>query len=151
MSQPQPTDAAHELAQLEALRDPTLDQAGQSARDFRRYVIRGEATLYPVSRRKLDDAGTPVHLRDISRGGMGFICDRPLPQGSDWRIIFLHNGYAVAENCICVRHVRLVRPGIHLIGTNFVAAAGLLTLLGVDAGSLENEYAGAAHPPSQAA
>ncbi|CAN0447179.1 unnamed protein product, partial [Ectocarpus fasciculatus] len=123
-------DVVRELQRLETMRDPLVEQAGRSNREAHRYPVREEAVLFSMSRRKLDDAGQTVFLRDISRRGVGFLSDRPIAGGQDFRIVFHRDGYAVGESAVSVRYSRPVRPGLFLIGANFVASAGLLTTLG---------------------
>ena len=132
-------DVVGELQRLETLRDPAAEQPDRSNRVAERYPVREEAVLFPMSRRNLNDAGQTVFLRDISRGGVGFLSDRALPSGQDYRIVFQAGGYPIGEYGVTVRYCRPVRPGLFLIGTSFVATAGLLTTLGVDAGRLEAE------------
>jgi hypothetical protein len=137
-------DVLQELNRLEALRDPLVDQSGQSSREARRYPVREDARLFPMSRRVLRDEGHTVHLRDIGRSGVGFLSREPLPIGRDFRIEFRRDGYAVTESGVSVKYCQQVRPGLFLIGAGFIATAGLLTTLGVDATDLEAEYNGQA-------
>lgn len=123
-----------ELDRLESLRDTSRD--GQ--RQFKRFVIRGDAELHPMGRNRMDTTPIEVKLRDIGRGGVGFICSTPLPTNSSWRAMFVQNGYVVGEQAAVVRHCREVSDGVFLIGTQFVANSGLLTLLGVPAGAVDD-------------
>ncbi len=132
---------AEELNALESLRRSGSKTGAHAARQFLRYITRGEAVIYPMSRRTPADAGAPIFLRDVGRGGVGFICQRDLPARGDWRIVFLRDGYAVAESAINLCHTQRVRDGVFLCGGRFVAGAGLLTTLGVAPHALENEYA----------
>ena len=72
MSTMRPRSLLDELDKLESLREP--EKAGQ--RQFRRFVVRGEAELHPMNRNRLDPTPLTIQLRDISRGGVGFLCDQ---------------------------------------------------------------------------
>ncbi len=137
---PDEFDIVRELNRLETLRDPAAERVSTSKREAQRYPIREEARLFPMSRSTLEDDGQTVFLRDIGRGGVGFLSDRPLVNGRDFRIVFHRSGYAVAESAISVRFSRPVRPGLFLVGASFVASAGLLTTLGIEPARLEAEY-----------
>ncbi|MEM1444700.1 MAG: hypothetical protein AAGF84_01465 [Planctomycetota bacterium] len=135
-------DIVRELQRLETLHDPLVEQAGRSKRQAERYSVREEAIIHPMSRSSLDDGGQTVFLRDIGRLGVGFLSDRQIETGRDFRIVFHRGGYAVGESAICVRHCRPVRTDLFLIGATFAANAGLLTTLGVNPAQLEAEYRG---------
>jgi hypothetical protein len=124
----------HDLAEMERsrLRAPS----GDSQRQFKRHVIRVEAKIFPVEDRSHEGAAIEVHLRDVSRGGVGFVCRQELELGSKWRLEFQQNRYAIAEQNIMVRHCGQVRSNLYLCGAQFIASAGLLTLLGVPAADL---------------
>lgn len=137
-------DVVRELHRLESMRDPLIEESGRSNRQVRRYPVREEAEVFPMSRHRLNDHGIGVHLRDIGRGGVGFLSDRPIASGQDYRIVFHRDGYAVGSAAINVRYSKPVRSGVHLIGATFAAGAGLLTSLGVQPAELEAEYRGEA-------
>ena len=123
-----------ELAELERSRLSLFP--GRCQRQFDRHVIRGDAVLTSVEDRSQEGVTIDAYLRDVSRGGIGLVCHRKLEAGSRWRIDIKRNGYPVAEQTIEVRHCREVRPNLYLCGTQFIASAGLLTLLGVPAADL---------------
>ncbi|MEM1097446.1 MAG: hypothetical protein AAGH92_01535 [Planctomycetota bacterium] len=135
-------DVVRELQRLETLRDPIVEVSGRSNRQAARYPVREEAVLYPMSRLSLDDAGQTVFLRDVGRLGVGFLSDRRIEAGQDFRIVFHRGGYAVGESAVGIRYCRPVRTDLFLVGATFVANAGLLTTLGVDPVDLETEYRG---------
>lgn len=122
-------DLLCELRRLETLRDGQANGPGQ--RQFRRHVVRGEARLFPADGRAIDCRPIDVQLRDVARGGLGLLCQQPLAAGSVWRIEFLQHGHAIAEQTVSIRHCREIGGGIYLCGSQFIASAGLLTLLGV--------------------
>lgn len=119
----------HELAELERSRHPLVPD--QCQLQFSWHVIRGEAVLSPVENRSKAGLMVEAHLRNVSRGGIGFVCREPLEAGSRWRMEFRQSGHAIAEQTIEVRYCREVRSNLYLCGSQFVASAGLLTLLGV--------------------
>jgi len=105
---------------------------------FRRYVVRGDALLHPMNRSRLDATPLDIKLRDLSRGGAGFICNQPLALHSTWRLEVLIGGYAVGAQALIVRHVEEVSAGMYLIGTTFVLDTAIMALLGVEPTLLED-------------
>lgn len=126
-----------ELNRLEALRDP--GRHGAHPRQFKRFVVRGEAELHPMSRSRLDRSPIEIKLRDVGRGGCGFITQQPIQAGSNWRIAFLQHGYVIGEQAIVVRHCRPVSEGLYLVGAQFVMDTGLMCTLGIDPGAIHDE------------
>ncbi len=126
-----------EVNRLETLRVP--DREADRPRRYRRFVIRGDAELHPMSRTRLDSTPIEIKLRDIGRGGIGFLCASPLPIDSSWRVCFLQHGYAVGVQAMVVRHCREVSQGVYLIGGQFVIDNGLLAVIGADADALRDE------------
>ncbi|MCE9591080.1 MAG: hypothetical protein K8S99_11205 [Planctomycetes bacterium] len=122
-----------ELIRLEAIRDP---KCGESKRAYSRFVVRGDAELTSVERSRLDIAPLPILLRDIGRGGLGFVSQKPLEAGSVWRVGFLQNGYVLAQQALIVRHCKMVRADLYLIGSQFCIETGLMCLLGVNPGAI---------------
>ena len=103
MKAAEPKDLMDVLARLE----DTRHQPGVEAqRRFRRFTVRGEATLEPMQGPAMQDPLT-VLLRDISRGGAGFLTDRFIEPCSTWRLpnrqgVHLpHDSYALKENTWC--------------------------------------------------
>jgi hypothetical protein len=123
-----PKQLLDELNHLESLRDPS--KTGN--RQFKRFSIRGEAEMHPISRSRLDSTPIQIHLRDISRGGIGFVCQSCPDTNSSWRVCFLLHGYVVGGQATIIRHARPLGDGIFLVGGQFVLDSGLLSLLGVD-------------------
>jgi hypothetical protein len=122
-------DLLDELRRLESLRFNRSIPCGQ--RQFQRHVIRGDATLFPTEGKSLSDGPIEVQLRDVARGGLGFLCQEPLEAGTIWRVEFRYEGMAVADQTLVVRHHREVGEGLYLCGGQFIVSAGLLSLLGV--------------------
>jgi hypothetical protein len=134
-----PATLLDELDRLEMLRDP--DKSITTQRQFTRFVVRGDAELHPMTRSCLDNTPVEVKLRDVGRGGFGFITEKPLPAGSSWRCCFLDHGYVVGEQACVVRHCRQIGPRLYLAGAQIVIPAGILLGLGVDAASLDRDAA----------
>ncbi|MEX0655724.1 MAG: hypothetical protein WD534_08700 [Phycisphaeraceae bacterium] len=132
----QPLDLLDELNRLESMRTPK----GQGHRRHQRFLVRADAELHPMDPSQLDRTPLEIKLRDIGRGGMGFICQTPLPQGSTWRANFIHRGYVVGQQSLVVRHCRSVGNGLYLVGGQFCIDTGLLTLLGVDPARVKEDH-----------
>ncbi|WP_432797874.1 hypothetical protein [Poriferisphaera sp. WC338] len=119
-----------ELNKLERVRrQPSIDAC---QRQFERYVVRGEAELHPMNRTHLEATPITVQLRDLGRGGAGFISQQPISLGSSWRMCFLQHGYVIGSQPIIARHSHRVDNDLYLIGSQFVIETGLMTLLGID-------------------
>lgn len=137
MSTSRPHVLLGELDRLESLRDP----GRQGLRTFRRFVIRGDAELHPMNRNRLDPTPIEIKLRDLSRGGLGFICSQPLPERSSWRVTFLQHGYVVGMQALMIRHSRQVSDGVYLVGGQFVIDSGLMITLGIPRSAMEESSA----------
>lgn len=122
-----------ELEELEQLRS---QDAARGKRNYERFVIRGDARLLPMEDHGDADAGIRVLLRDLGRGGLGFITSGAVPSASLWRIEFLQHDYVVATASLHVRHCREVSEGVHLCGGMFVADSGVMCQLGVEPASI---------------
>jgi len=128
-----PDNILSELTRLENMRQGAANSA---QRQFKRYAIRGDALLISAEVADTHHDGIEIHLRDVSRGGVGFLCDRELEANTCWNIIFYHQGLQIAQQPIVVRHSQAINNGLYLIGSMFCAEAGLLALLGVNASDL---------------
>ncbi|MCC6581754.1 MAG: hypothetical protein IT440_15080 [Phycisphaeraceae bacterium] len=118
-----------ELTRLEDLRNPNRCEG---KRQFQRFVVRGDAEMAKMDRSRIDELPIPVLLRDLGRGGVGFITQIPLEVNSVWRVCFLQHGYTVGQMAVIVRHCRTVREGVHLIGAQFCSESGLLYQMGIN-------------------
>lgn len=135
MSKSEPQALLQELTRLETLRDPSFVQ---SKRQFERFVIRADAELHPMDRSRHDQSPVPILLRDISRGGMGFVCSEPLSPDSTWHVSFTKDGYIIGSQAVIVRHCRLIKETTYLAGAQFCISSGLLAQLGIKASSLRD-------------
>jgi hypothetical protein len=145
-----------QLDRLEELRDPNSPAAKQ--RLFHRYVARGDAELRPMSRSQIDHKPVTVKVRDVSRGGIGFLAEQPLPENSTWELVMLENSYATASQPIVIRHCQPVADQLYLVGGQFIAATALMISLGIAPSRLrDDESRGASSdidsflPPSEVA
>lgn len=124
---------------------PAVDRVGHHVREdvdwmrFARYAIRGDALLFPVEKKSLDEAPIQVQLRDIGRGGVGFVAHRSIEPNTAWRIEFLHRGHIVGAQTVYLRFCDSVEQDLYQCGGQFIASAGLLTILGVPASAIASE------------
>ena len=132
-----PEELLEELNRLEHVRITQDEYPGN--RHFERHIIRGEAELHPMNRSKLDPTPIEIQLRDVGRGGLGFISQEDLSLGSTWRICFTKRGFVVGQQAIIVKYSHRVSSGVYLIGSRFIIDTGLLTLLGVNPATIDKE------------
>ncbi|MEM6756385.1 MAG: hypothetical protein AAF586_04395 [Planctomycetota bacterium] len=135
-----PSSLLDELDRLESLRAP--EKTELCKRHFARFVVRGDAELQPMTRSKLDATPIEIKLRDIGRGGFGFIAEQPLEPGTPWRCAFLDRGYAVGEVACVIRHCDRIGGRLYLAGAQIVVPTGLLATLGVDPARIDEPPAG---------
>lgn len=124
-----------ELKRLENIRDHSVVQ---SKRQFERYVVRAEAELHPMDRTQTQHTPIPILLRDLSRGGIGFVTSVPLDVHSNWDVAFIQHGFVIGRQGLTIRHCKRVQDDAFLVGGQFCADSGLLALLGVRPGSLRD-------------
>ena len=123
-----PQGLLDELSKLERLRQC---DAGARRRRHPRFIVRGDAQLFEMDRPSSNDPPMMVMLRDLGRGGIGFVADRPQERGCTRRVRFMQRGYGIGEISIIVRHCRQVDQ-IHLVGCQICIENGMMFLLGVD-------------------
>jgi len=122
------------LEKLDSSSCPVQDQQ----RTFRRFSLRSEARLETLD----DSLGTEpfnVLLRDISRGGIGFISDRFIEPGSMWRARLRDNGQIVGSQPIFIHYCRRIEDGAYLAGAQFIVESFLMRALGVPPSDLHAE------------
>ncbi len=127
MSIAEPRDLMAVLKRLEQQRHVTADV--ESQRRFRRFNVRADGLL-----ESLDIAGEPsfpVMLRDISRGGVGFLADRFLEPTSMWRLRIVRRGIVLGSQPLLVRYCRLIQSDLYIVGGQFVAEPSLMSAAGV--------------------
>ncbi|MEM0913508.1 MAG: hypothetical protein AAGK09_02750 [Planctomycetota bacterium] len=133
-----------ELDRLESRRAPDLLDVCN--RQFARFATRGDAELHPMTRSKLDATPIEIKLRDIGRGGLGFIVEQFIEPGTPWRCVFLDSGYAVGEIACVIRHCDRIDGRVHLAGAQIVVPTGLLVMLGADPAQIDAQNAGYVEP-----
>lgn len=139
-------DLLDDLAELEHLRDPGKSKG---LRQYRRFVVRADAELHPMDPSELNRLPIEVKLRDISRGGVGFVCNTKLPTRSVWRLVMLNRGFAVGEMAVVIRHSRPVRDNIYLLGGQFGAGTGMMVIAGIDPQAIIHSDADADAPDAE--
>ncbi|MDY7110265.1 MAG: PilZ domain-containing protein [Planctomycetota bacterium] len=108
--------------------------AGQ--RRFERFPARGEARLFPGEAGLIPPAVPTVHIRDVSRGGIGILANQPAKAGTFWQVQLGTERLVVASLPGFCRFCREVIPGAYLVGLAFGIDAGILLSLGVPAKSI---------------
>jgi hypothetical protein len=125
-----------ELAKLETLRNDSRAATGQ--RQYQRFVVRGDAELRSMDRTCLDASPMQILLRDLSRGGIGFVSSLELERGSTWQACFLHKDYLIGSQGAIVRHCRKIENGLFLVGAQFCIETGLMSLAGIDPAAIRD-------------
>jgi hypothetical protein len=105
--------------------------AGQ--RRFERFPARGEACLFPGEAGLTVPAVPTVHIRDVSRGGIGVLSNQAAKPGAFWQVQLGTERLVVASLPGFCRFCREVIPGAYLMGLAFGIDAGVLLSLGVPA------------------
>lgn len=120
------------LSALDALQAARREPEGATRRQFVRYEVRGDAELAPPDRQSMARGSSVIMLRDLSRGGVGFVSDVPLDKGSFWRVQFHQSGYDVADMNVVIRFCKPVSGDAYLCGAQICVRSGVMCLLGVD-------------------
>jgi hypothetical protein len=135
------------LSRMESWRaEPILD----SSRAFERFPVRGDATLERAQAPHAHVQLRHVMLRDLSRGGVGFLCDEQIEPGTVWRISFYDRGQKVGTQALIVRFCRLVQDGLYLAGGQFVIEPYLMLVLGITEHDLAHDIQARARPEDTA-
>ncbi len=102
-------------------------------RRFTRFGIRGSGMLVEVSINANTERPhtTPVQLRDVSRGGVGFLLDRPLRVDCPYRLLFIEQELVIKSLPLFIRYCQQLEKNAYLLGGEFGAEAALLAALGV--------------------
>lgn len=131
-----PTQIVEVLARLESAPAAKLEP---EHRLFTRFPVRAEATLESVEDLSSQRMRIAAMVRNVSRGGVGFVADQPLAMGSIWRVSFERRGREIASQAIAVCFCKQIEEGIYLLGGQFVVEPSLLLMLGVDEAELSND------------
>ncbi len=134
MAQQEPRDLMDVLKRLESWREMPAEDP---SRQYRRFMIRGDAYLEPIDAAPLENVKPErVILRDISRAGLGILTERKLPAGSNWRLRFQSDQYQLGSQVVVVRFCRMIQAGLYLVGTQLAFEPVMMHLLGVPADML---------------
>ena len=117
------------LRELEALK---RKGAWSIQRNAPRLDLRGEAELVAIDQRRPQDRPLTIQLRDVSLGGVGFLCAEPIPIHSQWRALFMRHHFQVGQQTVRILHCQEVREGGHLVGSQVCLERGLASLLGIE-------------------
>jgi len=147
MSVTEPQELISVLNQMEYWRQEPVKER---KRAFKRFTVRGDATIEPVTQCTVQQQPKPVMLRDISRGGIGFVLEQFIEPGSTWRIAFYNRGCKVGTQSLVVRYCRLVQDGLYLVGAQFIVEPYLMVMLGVDERALDDDIADQTKPEDTA-
>lgn len=77
-----------------------------------------------------------VHVRDISRGGIGVLMSRPLEVGQCWQIQLIAHRITMATLPAFCRFCRKITDNAWLVGLEFGIEASVLLAMGVNASEL---------------
>jgi hypothetical protein len=127
MSRHQVVDLQAALRQIESWHND-----GNRMRRFPRYPARGEARLCPVAPAGAGQGTFDiVHVRDISRGGIGVLSSQPVAVGASWQLQLFSQRIALATLPAFSRYCREVSDGAWLAGLEFGIEASVLLAMGV--------------------
>ena len=126
------------LAELSKLEGKRHQSPAAKRRRHPRYVVRGDAQLAEMDRPSSNEPPQTVMLRDMGRGGIGFISERPVDVGATKRLRVIQRGYGIGDLSVIVRHCGKVKDQVYLVGTQICIDNGLMYLLGVDPGELRD-------------
>ncbi|MEM7229317.1 MAG: PilZ domain-containing protein [Planctomycetota bacterium] len=117
-------------ALLEADRWRDADSVSRLRR-FVRFPVRAEGRLVPGQTTDLPSNSMTVHVRDVSRGGVGALSNTTLTAGTVWQFELRSENVVIATMPSFVRYSRRIINGAYLIGFQFGLDASLLMSLGV--------------------
>ncbi len=135
MDRSDPNELLAELSRLENLRS---GDSKSRRRRHPRFVVRGQAELLQAHCSTFNDDPVEVMLRDMGRGGLGFIADRPITAGSLRELRFIQRTYRVGEANVVIRHCEQVKDEVYLVGCQVCLGNGLIYLLGVDPDAVDD-------------
>jgi hypothetical protein len=133
MSTPEKVDLQAALRQVESWQGESVCRR---LRRFPRYAARGEARLCSAEVHADQTSFDHVHVRDISRGGIGVLMSRPLTVGQCWQIQLIAQRITMATLPAFCRFCRKITDNAWLVGLEFGIEASVLLAMGVNAGEL---------------
>jgi len=129
-----PKELLDELSRLEGLRS---GGGRTSRRRHKRFIVRGQAELFDTDSSSSGEPPVAIMLRDMGRGGLGFVADSSVDLGSVRRLRLTQRGYCIGETSLVVRHCSQVKDQIYLVGSQICLSNGLMFLAGVDPSMVE--------------
>jgi hypothetical protein len=126
------------LQTLESLEQSRDGSPASRQRRHPRLSVRGEALLVNADVGETHRQPVTVQLRDISRGGVGFLSDICFTPNTVWRLCLLEHGHLIGQQTLVVRYSRQLDQGVFLVGGQFCIESGLMIWLGVDPASLDD-------------
>ena len=133
MHQQDNVDLQAALRQVESWQNESTDSR---MRRFPRYPARGEARLCSVTPFAERSDFDVVHVRDISRGGIGVLSGQPVPVGQNWQLQLISQHITMATLPAFCRFCRKVSDGAWLVGLEFGIEASVLLAMGVSPAEL---------------
>ena len=126
------------LCELESWQDSSVTKQ----RKFSRFMARGEARLLPGEANVHPQDIPAVHIRDISRGGIGVLTTRRMELNEFFQVQLSDREVVSATLPGFCRFCREVMPDIFLCGIAFGIDASVLLSLGVPAKELARQDGG---------
>ncbi len=142
----EPKDLLEVLSRMEFWKQEPPEQ---SKRQFRRFPVRCEALLRDMADPRDEQASITAMIRDISRGGVGFVTEQFIDPGTTWRVEFTSAGtdnpHVIGTQPIIVRYCRLVQIGLYLCGGQFVVEPYIMRAVGVSEQDMQGDFLGHFH------
>ena len=95
------------------------DPAVENKRKYKRFSISGDARIMPSDDNSTEET-TLILLRDISRGGIGFFCDRILDPGVLYRIQLQVSDRSIGSQPAMICYCLQVQENLYSIGAEWV-------------------------------
>jgi hypothetical protein len=127
--------SAHRVMNLQAalrtLEEMKPDEEAAKLRRFARFTSRGEARLWPGQPCNNPGGVSTVHIRDISRGGIGVLSSSCATVGTPWQVQMGDLDVVIATIPGFCRHCSKIMEGAYFIGIQFGIDTSVLLALGV--------------------
>ncbi len=108
----------------------------EKLRRFARFPSRGEARLWPGQPCNETEPLCTVHVRDVSRGGVGVLSNQPARVGEHWQVQMIDDSLVINTLPGFCRYCISVMDGAYLIGIQFGIDSSILLSLGVPGKSI---------------
>ena len=104
---------------IESSQPPGGERSGSDMRRTPRTPLDVRATLLPFSERFASDTTLSAPVRDLSRGGFGFLHDQPLPLGEQFALLLPEqSGKPIVILCT-ITYWRPLAKALYAIGARF--------------------------------